>query len=296
MNNTLKGHLLALLTVFIWGTTFVSTKILLEVFQPVQILFLRFFLGWLALWLLCPRFFHPVKRSQEGLFAAAGLSGVCLYYLLENIALTFTSASSVGVIVSVAPFFTALLAWLVLKASKPSGAFFCGFALALAGITLLSYGGSAFSSDGFGDLLALLAAFCWAVYSLLTTRIAASGYPVVLSTRRIFFWGLLFMLPLVFLSSWQADLQRLVKPPVLFNLLFLGLGASALCFVTWNAALNYLGAVQTSVYIYLVPLITVVASRLVLREAFSWQIGLGLMLTLAGLFLSQKQPVRKGGI
>ncbi len=296
MTDTLKGHLLALLTVFIWGTTFVSTKILLEVFQPVQILFLRFFLGWLALWLFCPHFFHPVKRSQEGLFAAAGFSGVCLYYLLENIALTFTSASSVGVIVSVAPFFTALLAWLVLKTSKPSGAFFCGFALALAGITLLSCSGSAFSSDGFGDLLALLAAFCWAVYSLLTTRIAASGYPVVLTTRRIFFWGLLFMLPLVFLSGWQANLQHLAKPPVLFNLLFLGLGASALCFATWNAALKYLGAVQTSVYIYLVPLITVVASRLVLREAFSWQIGLGLVLTLAGLFLSQKQPVRKGGI
>lgn len=103
------GHLLALLTIVIWGTTFISTKLLLVTFQPVEILFLRFLLGVLALFLVYP---HPLRGTtpkQELTLAAAGLCGICLYYLMENIALTYTMASNVGVIVSVAPFFTALL-------------------------------------------------------------------------------------------------------------------------------------------------------------------------------------------
>ena len=82
---------------------------LLVDFQPVEILFIRFMMGFLALLAVCPRRLQGVTRRQEGLFALAGLCGVCLYYLLENIALTYTMASNVGVIISVSPCFTALL-------------------------------------------------------------------------------------------------------------------------------------------------------------------------------------------
>ena len=93
---TRRGHLAALLTVLIWGTTFIATKVLLESFQPVEILFFRFLLGYAALWIVFP---HPLRRTtaqQEWIFAGAGLCGICLYYLLENIALTYTMASNVG--------------------------------------------------------------------------------------------------------------------------------------------------------------------------------------------------------
>ena len=103
--NPARGHLAALLTIVIWGTTFISTKVLLVDFQPVEILFIRFMMGFLALLAVCPRRLQGVTRRQEGLFALAGLCGVCLYYLLENIALTYTMASNVGVIISVSPCF-----------------------------------------------------------------------------------------------------------------------------------------------------------------------------------------------
>ena len=93
-NKTAAGHLSALITILIWGTTFISTKVLLQDFQPIEILFFRFVLGLIALFLVHP---HPLKGTslrQELTFAAAGLSGVCLYYLLENIALTYTMASN----------------------------------------------------------------------------------------------------------------------------------------------------------------------------------------------------------
>ena len=109
------GHVLAFGTVAVWGTTFISTKVLLTGFQPVEILFIRFILGLLALFLACPRRIRGTTWRQELLFAGAGLTGVCLYYLLENIALTCTLASNVGVVISVIPFFTAVLAHLVLK-------------------------------------------------------------------------------------------------------------------------------------------------------------------------------------
>ena len=294
--NTARGHLAALLTIAIWGTTFISTKVLLEDFQPGEILFIRFLMGYLALWIACPRRLRGVTGRQEGLFALAGLCGVCLYYLLENIALTYTMASNVGVIISVSPCFTALLTHFLMRGEdrlRPT--FFAGFAVAMAGICLISFNGSALALDLRGDLLALLAAFVWACYALLTRKIGALGHPTVLTTRRTFFYGLVFMLPALALSGARPDLARLLDPVDLGNLLFLGLGASALCFVTWNVAVRELGAVRTSVYIYLVPVITVAASVAILDEPFTWMTGAGTALTLMGLLLSEGRFQRKEG-
>lgn len=289
-NNTAKGHLAALLTVIIWGTTFISTKVLLADFQPIEILFFRFLMGLLALVIIYPRRLKKTGFRREIVFIAAGLCGVCLYYLLENIALTYTMASNVGVIISVAPFFTAILSHLFLKREEKLRAnFFIGFFAAMFGIGLISFNGASLQLNPIGDLLALLAAFLWACYSILTRKISDYGYNTILTTRRIFFYGLLFMIPALFLFDFKLDLSRFVNPVYLLNILFLGLGASALCFVTWNFAVKVLGAVKTSIYIYLVPVITVAASVLIIHEPFTWITGIGTVLTLAGLFISERK-------
>ena len=168
----MAGHLSALLTIIIWGATFISTKILLADFQPVEILFFRFVMGLLVLLIVYPRRLKGTNRQQELTFAAAGLCGICLYYLLENIALTYTMASNVGVIISVAPFFTAILSHLFLKEEKPHASFFIGFVVAMAGIALISFNGSKLELNPTGDFLALLAALIWACYSVLTKKIS----------------------------------------------------------------------------------------------------------------------------
>lgn len=136
-------------------------------------------------------------------------------------------------------------------------------------------------------MLALLAAVVWACYSVLTRKISAYGYPTILTTRRVFAYGVVFMIPALFLFGFRWDLGRLADPVCALNLLYLGLGASALCFVTWNFAVRVLGAVKTSVYIYMVPVITVLTSAVILREPITLLSGVGTALTLAGLFLSQ---------
>lgn len=290
-NKKTIGHLAALLTIIIWGTTFISTKILLTDFQPVEILFFRFVMGFAVLTALCPKRLKTADKKQELTFILAGLCGICLYYLLENIALTYTLASNVGVIISVSPFFTAILAHLFIKQEeKLRPRFFAGFIVAMLGIFLISFNGQELALNPLGDLLAVSAAAVWACYAILTKKISSFGYSVIVSTRRTFFYGILFMLPTLFIFDFKLDLARFADPVCLFNILYLGLGASALCFVTWNLAVKELGAIKTSAYIYMMPVITVITSIIILHEQVTPLAAVGMVLTLVGLVLSEYKP------
>lgn len=290
MNNKKgTGYLLAMITILIWGTTFISTKILLNDFKPVEILFLRFLIGLVILYIVCPKKLKSKNKKEELIFALAGLCGVCLYYLLENIALTYTTATNVGIIISIAPFFTGIASHLILKSENLNRNFYIGFLTALIGIVLISFNGNLnFNLNPIGDILALLAAIVWALYSILTRIISSFNYPTLLTTRRIFTYGILFMLPIVWINGIDIQIEQFANITILGNILFLGIGASALCFVSWNSAVRILGAVKTSTYIYLVPVITITTSIIFLNESITWMIVLGTVLTLSGLFLSEK--------
>lgn len=290
------GHMTALLTILIWGTTFISTKVLLDDFEPFDILLLRFAIGYVALLAVHPRMVPFRRIREELLFAGAGLCGVTLYFLLENVALTYTLASNVGIIVSVAPFVTAVTSRLILKEGRLDGLFFVGFAVAMSGVVLLTLQGSAvLKLNPIGDSLAALACVFWGIYSILTRKISRLGYHTIACTRRIFFYGLLFMLPVLLTEGLPSNLERLSDGANIANLLFLGLGASAVCFVTWNWSVGVLGPVQTSVYIYLVPVITVAAAVLILHEEITAAAVWGALLTVAGLVLSERRGIQTKG-
>lgn len=287
----MKGHILASFTIVIWGTTFISTKLLLEALSPVEILFFRFLIGYLILWILKPMRLQ-VNRKQELLFIGAGFCGVTLYFLLENIALTYTLASNVGVIIAIAPFFTAQFAYFFLKNEKPKPCFYIGFLCAIIGIFLISFNGAALKLNPLGDLLAILAAIVWAMYSILTRKLSEYKYHVIPMTRRIFFYGLLLMMPALLFLDFDPCLSTFQNPVLLGNIIYLGFGASAICFVTWNCAVKILGAVKTSVYIYIVPVVTMVTSFLILKEPITPLAVFGMALTILGLGISEKNDKR----
>ena len=291
----LTSHGFALFTILIWGTTFVATKVLLEDMSPIQILVYRFVLGYLALWLLAPKPLKLASPRQELWFAAAGVTGITVYQMMENVALTMTTASNVGVIISSAPLFPGIAAMLVSRGKeKLKWGFYLGFAVSMVGIALISYtGASEFQLDWRGDLLSLLAAVVWAVYSVVAQKIGTFGYPTIQSTRRMFFYALLAMIPMGAMTGFELDLAPLTNLAHLGSICYLGLGASALCFMTWNTAIQHLGTVQTTVYLYLSPVITVVCSILVLSEGVTWMSVLGIALTLAGLVVSQWGTVQE---
>ncbi|PTM22018.1 EamA family transporter [Lactobacillus sp. PFC-70] len=235
-----------------------------------------------------PRFFKFTSWKEEGALAAAGLLGICLYYLFENIALTFTYASNIGVIVSTSPLFIALIA-AALGRQRLTKHFVLGFVASMAGISLISLNGSGVHINVAGDVLALLAALIWALYSYVVSYLNTLGHNPVQVTRRTFIYGIIFILPVFFATHGQVKFGLIMQSQNLVNFLFLGLGASALCFLSWAYAVKKLGTVKTSIYIYLVPVVTVVTAWLILHEPITPLVIVGILLTIGGLVVSARQ-------
>ncbi|MDY0287776.1 MAG: DMT family transporter [Sphaerochaeta sp.] len=288
------GHLAILTVVLIWATTYISTKILLDAFTPMQILLVRTLLGFSFLFLLNPRKMVYKQKGDRLILAGAGLCGIFLYYYLENTALVYSSASNVGVIVATAPFFTLLAVHFILKEEQLKAQYFVGFALSMLGISLISYSGqSELALNPLGDFLAILGIVVWAFYTTLTRLVSRRGYPTLLATRAMFFYALLGMVVANLLFGDLLDLSVVVQRPYVFHFLFLGLIASALCFVFWNFGLKSIGAIKSSFYLYLSPVITIVFSVIVLGEVITPTAAIGTALTLAGLLVSEYKRDRK---
>ena len=303
-NSSLRvvAYLLVVFSIFFWGITFVCTKHLLIYFSAFEILFIRFVLAYLFLWVLYPRRLKlPAKENL--LLALAGLTGVTLYQFTENLALNLTSASNVSIIVSICPVFTALTAQLFLKEKHFTLQFFVGTALALLGVVLVSFNGAShFNVSPKGDLLALTSAICWGFYSLFVTLINKKGYNIVVVTRKIFFYAIIWMLPLLVLGIFSSNPEGIAYVELshaanalrfssLLNwilLCFLGILASGMCFVAWNKACIILGTVKISSGLYLIPVVTILFAAIFLKEKLTLMGSLGSLITITGLFISSR--------
>ena len=294
------GIFLACVSVFIWGITFVSTKSLLNDFSAFEILVVRFLAAYLGLWAMRPKRLVLKSKKENISFALAGLTGVTLYQFFENISISFTTASNVSIIVSICPMFTAIVARIFLKEKCITKSFVAGFILAISGVALVSFNGNAeFHFSPKGDLLALLAGICWGFYSLFVSKINSMKYDIVCSTRRIFFFALIFMIPLalagtgaektssVFINTDAAfNIKRFSSLANWGNLLFLGIMASAGCFALWNKSCKILGTVKVSAGLYMIPVVTVIFAFIFLGEKLSLMGICGAAMTICGLFIS----------
>lgn len=283
-------HAMAMYNVIVWGTTFISTKVLLESLEPLEILIYRFVIGYIALWCLKPTLLKWQGLKKEFAYFIAGLFGVTIYFLGENISLTMTYTGNVSIIVSTAPLFTAICACLMTKSERPTKYFWSGFVLAIIGIAMINVGGTQIDAAHIkGDLLALSAAAVWGIYCVVLNEHIGEGVPVIVRTRRIFFYGLLTMIPCVFFMDAKFHLDRLLEPINAGNIAFLSILATAGAYVTWNYAVARLGVMKSSVYIYLIPVITIICSAIILYEKVTIGAVAGCLLTMAGLFLSEKK-------
>lgn len=284
-----RGVAFGIVTILIWGVTFVNTKVLLNDFNSFEILFLRFAAAYAALWAIAPRRFSTGGWKDEFGFAAMGLSGVAAYQFLENCAIGYTNASNVSILVSACPMGTAVLSSVVLREKALTRRFAVGFALAMTGVVLVCVGGvRAFHLNPVGDLLALCAMMCWSVYSVLITRANARGIEPTLAIRRVFFWALMFMLPLLpytFDFTPTVNVVRFAKAWNLVHLGFLGFFASALAFVLWSATCRALGTVRATCGLYFVPVVTAVVAHFALGESLTPMTGFGAVMTILGVVI-----------
>lgn len=283
-------HLIAILTVGIWGLTFISTKVLIEHgLSPQEIFLLRFLMAYLGIWFISPRKLFADNWKDELWLLWGGVTGGSFYFFTENTALEITLATNVAFIVCTAPLLTTILSLLIYKKEKATAGLVGGSLLALVGVALVVYNGHfILKISSLGDFLTLLAAFSWAFYSLIMKKMSGR-YRTTFITRKIFFYGILTILPAFILHPWQFSLSGLWQPAVWMNLLFLGVLASLVCFVVWNIILKQLGTVRASNYIYLNPLFTLIGSAVLLDEQFTVMSLMGAMLILGGVYWAGKR-------
>ena len=283
-------HLLAILTIAIWGVTFVNTKVLLQHgLQPMEIYLLRFIVAYLCIWTISPRKVLSKSWADEGLFFLLGALGGTLYFVAENTAIKYSYVNNVAFIVCTAPLLTMILAFFFLKNMKATVPLVLGSVMALVGVGVVIYNGHfVLQLNPLGDLLALTAAFSWAVYSMIIKKVS-SRYTATFITRKVFFYGIITVLPMFLLKPWHFPFEGLLQPAVGLNLLFLSLVASFLCFLWWNAVVKKIGVLSTSNYIYLNPITTVLASALVLDEPMTLMAYAGSVLILVGVYVANRQ-------
>lgn len=280
-------NLLALITVVIWATTFISSKILLNTFTPLEVMFYRFIIAYFLLLIIHPKFHKIDSLKEEAMFLLAGITGGSLYFLTENTAVKISQVSNVGLIVATAPIITALLAHFFTKGERLNRNLVFGFLVAISGVFLVMFNGNfMLKLNPLGDVLALGAAISWSVYSITTKKFGSKYNPLYL-TRKIFFYALLTMIPFLFTSEFNFDVNKILTFKSLSNLLFLGIVASSLCYVVWNFTVDKLGVIKTNNYIYLIPAITLIFSVLILNEKITLFSSLGAILIFLGVYISE---------
>ncbi len=287
-------HLLALMVALVWGSTFASSKVLLNAgMSPAEIMTIRFAVAYLAMLPFCWKSVRFTGWKDEMLFAVLGITGGSLYFLTENLAVGLASATStVALIVCATPILTAIVNRLVLRGERLGTQFLAGSIVALVGTALVVFNGIFVLDDNpLVIILSLAAALCWSFYSI-TLKVLERKYSSLDITRKIFFWGVLTMLPYFLYEPFDVDADTVRQPVVAFNVLFLALVASLGCYFAWSYVARRLGIVTASNYLYFNPVVALITAHIALDETITIYAIIGCVVTVAGVYLCNKKIAR----
>ena len=286
------AHIGALVTVTFWATSFLSTKVLMEKggFTPVEMYVYRFTVAYLIILALTFRQIKSDNWKDELTFLVSGICAGSLYFITENYALKMTTAGNVSLLVSTSPLSTTLFMAMVFRQKVKTGVLIgSGVAIIGVGCIIFSHGESLEIKPA-GDLLALAASICWSIYTVAIRRVIPL-YTSMFITRKLFFYGVLTALPLLFMQPEPFHIKLLFdlqQPEYLLNFLFLVLLCSITAYLLWNEVMKRLGAVTSNNYLYLQPPITMVAGFFFLGEQIMLLGYVGCALVIAGLVVSDK--------
>lgn len=291
--SNLLYHLVAFITVAIWGTTFVSTKVLmLNELSPAHIFTLRFCIAYVLMLCFNHKRLFAQSWQDEVKMALLGITGGSLYFMCENEAMNYTTTTNTSLIVCSCPLFATLLVRLVYRQTSRINALqLAGSLLAFAGMVIVVLNGRfVLHLSPIGDALAFMACISWAVYSLLMKSVAIK-YSAAFITRKVFFYGVVTILPYYLFESEMPSLNVLARPQVIGNLLFLGCLASMVCFLTWNWCIARLGAVKATNWVYFNPITTMLFASWVLGETITPYFLMGAACILAGMYVTERKTI-----
>lgn len=278
-----------------WGTSFLSSKVLMVAggFTPVEVFIYRFTFAYLLLLLMTGKKIMSNNYKDELLFLVCGLCAGSIYFVAENYALQFTSTGNVSLLVSISPIFTtALMAVIYRFVPKPN--VIIGSIIAFGGVACIIFSaGEGFEISPKGDLIALSASMSWAIYTIVVKRLSPI-YSSLFITRKLFFYGVITALPLLLIQNKPLKLWLLFdleQPQYLLNFLFLGLFCSAFAYFVWNEVMRILGAIKSNNYLYIQPLVTMIAGYFILGEQIYLLGYVGCVLIIGGIIISEKLKI-----
>lgn len=282
------GHVLASLTVLIWGVTFIASERLLTFLTTSQLLFVRFVIAFLVLFLACPKIMKPRGLKKELKFAVLSATGVIGYYFCENYAIMHGGAANTSILISCIPIVTLILMCIFGKKNRLTWKHAVGFAAAIAGVVCVVYNGAVIRLEltPGGVLGAFGACICWAAYSVLVAD-CSSENPVQLA-RRVIMWGLVFMAPYSIIKDGLPPMAPFRNIGNIAYMLILGVLGSGFCYSMWSRSIKLLGVDIATNYIYVQPFITLAAAVILGTSSFSLMSVIGAVLILVGVVISDK--------
>ena len=283
-------HILAILTSAIWGTTFISSKLLLqEGLSPAAIMILRFVLAYVLMLPFVKGKWFCKSLKDELLMVLLGISGGSLYFLLENTALVYTQASNVAIIIAATPLLTMLTVNLLDRGKGASKRLYGYSLMSLAGVALVIFNGNfVLKLNPIGDLLTFGAVVTWVIYSIIIAKVQ-ERYSSWMITRKIFFYGVVTLLPYFLIEPWNVTWEMMSRPMVWGNIAYLGVLASLGCYMTWNIVIKRLGAVDATNYLYINPIVAMITANLLLGERITPLAIAGTALILVGVYLAERK-------
>ena len=288
-------HLLAIGTIAFWGTSFVSTKVLLNHgFSAVQIFTLRFVVTYLLLLAISHKQFRCKEWRHELILFICGLTGCTLYFWAENTALSLSPSSNVSLIVCTNPLLTMIFAGLIYKSERLSKRQILGCIITFIGMVLVVLNGKfILKLSPVGDLLAFSSACMWTIYSIILRKLNGI-YSTLFMTRKMFFYGALSSVIIILFESDKAiPWQNFVEPVVSLNFLCLTVFSSLFGYLIWNKVLEKIGTVLASNYIYGIPLVTIITAVIALGENITAVALLGAAAIVAGMVLAEWKSRKK---
>jgi len=289
-------HILAFISMFFWGMSYVWSKIVFEVYSPLTTIFFRLLISFAVLFLFGYVIgqLKPVQKKDRWLFIGSAFLNPFLYFVGENYGLSLVSASLSSIIVSTIPVFAPFAAYYFFKERlRPLN--LIGLIISFTGLLVIILNDKfQLLANPLGIALLFLAVFSAVFYVVALKKLTQQYNPVTIITWQNML-GSLFFLPFFLFIDGPSFVT--IRPGILpiVSLLMLGIFASSVAYVLYTYVVKYLGVIKSSLYTNLIPVFTVVFSFYLLGEQFTARKIIGMTVVIIGVVLSEigKQNLHK---
>lgn len=294
MSIKLKSYIYISLVCLFWGFSFISTKICLQWFTPFSLAFFRFLIASIILYFTLKLTKQDVKIDIKDIFRfiICSFFGVFIYFSTENLAIDMLSASLTSILLAMLPAFTIVADYFVLKTPFTKRNVLSVILSVLGAILVAGFEVGGSKNMVLGIILIIASAIAWVIFGYLSLPLQTKYSPLKATFYQNLFGMFFFMLVMPFnVPSFEG-----FNVGGLLHLLFLGVICSALCYLLYNIAIKHISVMVSNIFINLMPIVTIVASMLVLNEKISLLQGIGGVLMIGSVFIISNNEKKENSV